>query len=91
MQDTGFWVPPDQLARLVVYYTTAGIPGMLTPVPFVYTHTDPSKVCIVLYVPARLFLFGMEGLRACMCASSMHFVPQPPNPRTNPHSATTTT
>lgn len=45
MQDSGFWVPPEQLARLVVYYTTAGVPGMLTPVPFVYTHTDFSRVC----------------------------------------------
>lgn len=66
MQDTGFWVAPDQLARLVVYYTTAGIPGMLTPVPFVYTHTDPSKVRIVLDVPARLLGCGWNGGTACV-------------------------
>ncbi len=45
MKDTGFWVPPDQSYRLVVYFTSA-TPGFLVPIPFAFTHTDFSKVII---------------------------------------------
>lgn len=44
MNDTGFWVPPAQLSRLVVYMSTMGGPGTMTPIPFSYTHTDFSRV-----------------------------------------------
>lgn len=43
MKDTGFWVPPSQLHRLVPYWTSAAAPGMLVPIPNSYTGTDFSK------------------------------------------------
>lgn len=82
MKDTGFWVPPEKLSRLVVYYTTAGAPGMLTPIPFSYTHTDFSRVrmyceCICVY----MYIFG-DG-----CAyTSNHTTNTPAKPtRQTPH------
>jgi CubicO group peptidase (beta-lactamase class C family) len=64
MRDTGFWVPPDKLSRLVVYFTSAAVPGMLVPVPFAYTHTDYSRVracCSGVFVGV--------GVCACMALS----------------------
>ena len=40
---TGFYVPADELHRLVVYWTSAAAPGILTPIPFMYTHTDFAR------------------------------------------------
>jgi len=43
MKDTGFYVPPTKLYRLVPYWANPGMPGVLIPLPNSYSHSDFTK------------------------------------------------
>ena len=44
MKDTGFYVPPAKLYRLVPYWANPGMPGVLIPLPNIYSHSDFTRV-----------------------------------------------